>query len=238
METHSCFYCGAKVVRIPAQVLKHVYCSKVCMGLGKRSPLPPSLVAEYCAGASLMELGAKYHAAPKSLKKHLIGQGIAIRSKGAHMETDKNPTRGKGHTEETKAKLRAANAKQFADPAARQQAAERTIKQIQDGRTGKAYNRLETRVAERLRSEGVNFVQQYRVGFYVFDFYLPDTNTLLEANGGFWHADPRFYPADRITSRQKATVVRDTQKRTYAQNKGYCVEVAWEYDVTGRNPWK
>lgn len=182
----------------------------------------------------MTSLGKKYHARTENIKALLLMSGVVLRSKTAHLLTEKNPTKGKGHTASAKAKIRAANAKQFENPIARQQAAERTIKQIQNGQTGKAYNRLETRLAEQLTSQGVKFIQQYRVGFYVFDFFLPDTNSLLEANGSYWHADPRFYPAETLSSMQKENVIRDRQKHTYATNKGYRVEVAWEYDVTGR----
>jgi G:T-mismatch repair DNA endonuclease (very short patch repair protein) len=92
-------------------------------------------------------------------------------------------------------------------------------------------NKLEQRVATMLDAAGVAYIPQYRVGRFVFDFYLPATHTLLEVHGTFWHADPRVYYHGRLTQVQRRTVANDARKTAYALRQGYHLAILWEADV-------
>lgn len=138
---------------------------------------------------------------------------------------------GRTHTPEARAKIREANRKQFDDPLARERHALTTCKQIQDGKTGKAYNKLEQTVAALLDGSGITYEQQYRIGRFLFDFFLPESNTLIEVHGTFWHADPRRYGNKPLSKIQQRNVANDARKVERAVRDGYKFVVLWEYDV-------
>lgn len=52
---------------------------------------------------------------------------------------------------------------------------------------------IEVQLRNALNAAGVEFVFQFPVPAtsYVADFYLPRTNTILEADGGYWHSRPK-----------------------------------------------
>lgn len=46
----------------------------------------------------------------------------------------------------------------------------------------------------------INYYKQYRVGFYLFDCFLPDYNVLIECNGDYWHSLPKGVRNDKSKS--------------------------------------
>lgn len=50
---------------------------------------------------------------------------------------------------------------------------------------------LEIATEDILITLGVNFVPQYKLGFFLFDFFLPDCRVLLECQGNYWHSLPK-----------------------------------------------
>lgn len=48
---------------------------------------------------------------------------------------------------------------------------------------------VERRIREWLDSRGVDYKKQYRIGKSYADFYLPETNEVIEGDGAFWHQD-------------------------------------------------
>jgi very-short-patch-repair endonuclease len=211
--------------------ITRVFCSRPCKEASERRSNYGDLRERYEAGATIAGLATIHKVCPEAIRKRLLKLGAKIRNSGAHLSGDHNPTRGKGHAPEAIAKIRAANRRQFNDPAARERHALLTCKQITEGRTGKAYNKLESRVTAKFDAEGVRYVQQHRVGRFVFDFYLPDSNTLVESHGTFWHADPRSYDHSSLYPIQKRNVENDQRKADRAAKDGYSVRVIWEADV-------
>ncbi len=100
------------------------------------------------------------------------------------------------------------------------------------GRPGRAYNRLEARLAKLLDAAGVDYRWQFPLGPYVYDFLLPN-RTLVEVHGTYWHADPRRYDAKALTPDQRRNLLRDTDKRFFAAGRGYRLKVVWESDLRG-----
>jgi len=123
-----------------------------------------------------------------------------------------------GHTEETKAKLSLA-----------------TAKAIAEGRIPRV-SEFERRVGETLRGLGINALSQHRFrgsqGRFaaVVDFYLPDRKLALEANGTFWHADPRVYPNGPEHPSQTRTLDKYTRKVKFLASVGVTVVEVWEQD--------
>lgn len=174
------------------------------------------------------EIGNLYGITQGAIKYKMQQHGIQTRS--SHPGAA-NGMFGRTHTPEAREKIRRANQKQFSDPIARERHALLTCQQIQDGKTGKAYNKLESVVAGLLNEAGIVYEQQYRIGRFLFDFFLPDSNTLIEVHGTFWHADPRRYANKPLSKIQQRNLANDSRKAERAIKDGYGFVVLWEYDV-------
>jgi G:T-mismatch repair DNA endonuclease (very short patch repair protein) len=101
------------------------------------------------------------------------------------------------------------------------------------GVPGRAYNRLEAKLAKMLGEAAVDFRWQFPLGPYFYDFLLPD-NTLVEVHGTYWHADPRRYDPAKLTPTQRRNLLHDIDKRLFAAKQGYRLKVLWEADLNKR----
>lgn len=183
----------------------------------------------YQEGKSESEIASIVGLSQTAVGKRLRKMGIETR--GHANFGSKNGMYGRTHTPEARAKIRAANKHQFSKPGAREHHAILTCRQIQAGRTGKSYNKLEQAIASWLDKQDIKYQQQFRLGRFVFDFYIPDRNLLIEAQGRFWHADPRFYDPGRLSPIQRRNVQNDVKKAIYALRRGFAIAYFWEDDV-------
>lgn len=179
-------------------------------------------------GLTQKQIAEKFGISQTAISHYMIRFGIPSNRK---MFGNKNGMFGRKHSQESIQKIRDAHARQFSDPAMRERFSNNTADQIARGQTGKSYNKLENRVAEMLDAQDQVYVRQYRLGKYSFDFYVPETNTLIEANGTFWHADPRFYDHGNLSKIQSRNVANDIQKAIYAVKSGYKLRIIWEADI-------
>lgn len=69
---------------------------------------------------------------------------------------------------------------------------------------------------------------------YKVDIYIKELNQVIEFNGTYWHADPRFYKEDFFIKKKQKTskqIWEEDQKRLKdLSDMGYKVKVIWEYD--------
>lgn len=124
-----------------------------------------------------------------------------------------------GHSESTRERLRLATARHLALVGNRQ------------------VSKIEDEVAKELLRIGVSFRRQVAIRDPVtgrfcalVDFQLSD-RVVIEVNGTYWHADPRFYPEGPVTTSQVRTC--DRYQRKMAALRGLGVEVVelWEADL-------
>ncbi len=77
-------------------------------------------------------------------------------------------------------------------------------------------------------------IPEYRIGKYVTDLWVKDTNIVIEFYGDYWHCNPQVYESDYIntsldmTAKQKWR--KDEERINYIQERGYKVMVVWESD--------
>lgn len=96
-------------------------------------------------------------------------------------------------------------------------------------------SKTEERVAVALRYARVKFRRQKWIAKRSFDFLIPSARLLVEVNGDFWHACPRFFSANDVLRYPAGPVVaseiwqRDAVKNDMARSYGYRVAVVWEY---------
>jgi len=86
--------------------------------------------------------------------------------------------------------------------------------------------------------------EQYRKQCFIsgkaFDFYVPNSNLLVEVNGDYWHANPEIYDESDIISYPGGEVVvgeirkRDQSKINLAEKTGYNVLEVWESDIENK----
>lgn len=213
-----------------------LYCSKSCYVIDQRIHLDVnSVIRQYQAGKSTAELGKIYRVSWSTIARTLKQAGVPLRSRTAHLKTEKNPTKNKGHSKRTKAKLRATAIKQFADSKAREMASQNQIRAMSEGRISNV-SALENQVAEILKQLNIEFKRQVGIQHpntkqfcACVDFLLPN-NRVLEINGTFWHSDPRKYPKGPVHESQKKTVKRYKRKLALLKSLGYTVLELWEAD--------
>lgn len=97
----------------------------------------------------------------------------------------------------------------------------------------------ELMMREYLEKHNIEFVSQYSIGSYVADFYLIETNTVLEVYGDYWHGNPNIYGEDEnkkapFNDMQLNSHKRDAYRQKYMEDKGYNFYFIWEDDIYNR----
>ena len=76
--------------------------------------------------------------------------------------------------------------------------------------------------------------RQYKIDKYRVDGYDPNTNTIYEFNGDFWHGNPNRFDSNELNRVSKLTFGELYQKTLDKENKlkelGYNVISIWETD--------
>lgn len=83
---------------------------------------------------------------------------------------------------------------------------------------GRKISKPEKAFALELKSKNIKFKQQYEVGGYVFDFYIPNEKLLIEIDGSFYHP---LKEEDCIYDMQKNNFKRDIKKTKVAFDLGF-----------------
>jgi G:T-mismatch repair DNA endonuclease (very short patch repair protein) len=180
---------------------------------------------ELSQGQIAKELGITQSAIKEKMKR------FDIPRRGKGNSGSRNGMFGRTHTQKAIEKMRAANHRQFSDPKAREQAAINSARAIAEGRIKKTRTKPEVLFSEILDSLSITYDWQYRIGRYVYDFHIQQENLLIEVNGTFWHADPRFYDHSNLGKTQRRNVDRDMKKAMAALEKGFRLAYFWEYDI-------
>ena len=70
-----------------------------------------------------------------------------------------------------------------------------------------------------------------------YDFYLPNSNILIEVDGDYWHANPKKYDItdkDALTPTQKKDMKVDEMKNKWALLHGIPIYRIWEDDIRNK----
>lgn len=95
---------------------------------------------------------------------------------------------------------------------------------------GRAYNKLEARLAKLLDEWGADWEWQYRLGEFVYDFRVAE-RVLVEVHGRRWHPDPARTPVEQMTATQRRRLLHDIDKKLAAARRGFVLRVVWEDDL-------
>jgi G:T-mismatch repair DNA endonuclease (very short patch repair protein) len=97
--------------------------------------------------------------------------------------------------------------------------------------TKKANTWIELEIEQYLKDNGIDYIPQHRVGRFTVDFFIPEKNVVIEANGDFWHANPEIYGEGPLYKIQSQAVEKDKRKLARLDADGYNVIVVWENDL-------
>lgn len=84
---------------------------------------------------------------------------------------------------------------------------------------------------------GVRYIYQFEakdIGRY-FDFFLPDSNLILELDGDFWHGNPEKYKKEELRGHQIRAQRIDEYKTKWALMHSIPILRFWESDIR-KNP--
>jgi G:T-mismatch repair DNA endonuclease (very short patch repair protein) len=98
-------------------------------------------------------------------------------------------------------------------------------------RCKKKLTTIEIKVKSFLEQLGIDFIQNYYCGGFVFDFFIKSKNLVIECQGDYWHSNPRKYSDLNINEIQKNNKNRDERKKEYIQNNNINGLFIWEYDI-------
>jgi len=211
-------------------------CSNECRKKSCTIELPKEIINLYNSGKSSTDIGKMFDVNGITIIRELRRMGIHIRSYREAFALLENPTKGKGHTEGAKEKIREANKRQFSNPENRAKHSSLQMQVIASGKINKI-SKIENLVAKFFDENNIKYIRQYLVrdtitGRYcaTVDFFVGD-KYYIEINGTYWHADPRFYPNGPVHDSQKKTHECYTRKVKAMQLMGIYIVEIWEDDI-------
>lgn len=90
-------------------------------------------------------------------------------------------------------------------------------------------SKLEFTFADILTVLGIEFVHQYEVDGFDYDFYIPEKNILIEVDGDYWHGHPDKFP--ELNNMQRKNRGLDKLKEHHASDRNYPLHRFWEHDI-------
>jgi len=82
---------------------------------------------------------------------------------------------------------------------------------------------IELKIKQQFIDANIDFIHQYNADDkFVCDFYLPEQNLIIEADGDYWHGRPE-------------TMKKDVYRNIYLNNAGYDVLHVWESIINEEN---
>jgi len=91
---------------------------------------------------------------------------------------------------------------------------------------------IEKKIEAFLKSMDIPYQYSYIMNKVQFDFYLVNANILIECDGDYWHANPKFYPDEsKWYETQKRIRAKDVVKTKIANDLGFKLLRFWEDDI-------
>ena len=103
-------------------------------------------------------------------------------------------------------------------------------------KTGKVKRSLlEMQFEMVLKTLDIEYIHSYYINtkehHFIYDFYLPKYNILLEIDGDFWHCNPNTKYLKPECKTQEINIINDKVKNQWALDNGYKLLRFWEYDI-------
>ncbi len=96
---------------------------------------------------------------------------------------------------------------------------------------------IEVKISKILIESDIKFETQFEINFNktfrLYDFYLPELNLLIEADGDYWHGNPNKFKI--LNEVQLLNKNNDVFKNNLAKENGYNLIRFWETDIKKKN---
>lgn len=224
------------------------YCSKDCQYIGRSRQIGNNaeVLKLYANGLGLFKLGRRFGVNQNVIAALLTQNGIKIRSAAEQRKLLKQL--GIGNWKKTQTKpckicgkpFRSAVNKTycsvrctFNDPEFINGMRRHALEQLREGRTPHTNTKIEKEVATLLREQQIPYEPQYPLGYWSFDFFVPN-NLLIEIDGDYWHGNPLFFK--KLNATQIKNIQNDKRKMEYAKQKGFNIIRFWENDINKNWP--
>lgn len=96
---------------------------------------------------------------------------------------------------------------------------------------------IEKRIESILLQQQIEFVHPYYLeveqDIRAFDFYLPNYDVLIEADGDYWHANPEMF--ESLNRSQSKSKKNDEMKNKMAKDAGIILLRFWETEINNPN---
>jgi G:T-mismatch repair DNA endonuclease (very short patch repair protein) len=108
---------------------------------------------------------------------------------------------------------------------------------LRSGRTSIKRLRIsdaENEIVNFLKQNNINVKQQFIIdgSTYMYDICVPEKNIIIEYNGDYWHANPKYYDKQYFNKSSELIAEdiwkRDKLKQQHATNNNFSVIVIWE----------
>jgi len=106
----------------------------------------------------------------------------------------------------------------------------------------KRSTKIEEKIKTILEKNSIEFKKNFfiRCGsgkneFRIYDFYLKKYNLLIEADGDYWHANPKFYKNRKLNETQNKNIKNDIFKNELAIKKSFNIIRFWENEINDIN---
>lgn len=119
-------------------------------------------------------------------------------------------------------------------PEWREESSKRAIDILSSGGIGRVNSGAQVMMNEMLDSLGIEYVNEYAVGTFSVDNFLPEYGKYIEVMGDYWHTNPTKYDVP-VYDMQQDRIERDAKKHRFIVDKtGVEPLYIWEDDLNNR----
>jgi very-short-patch-repair endonuclease len=91
--------------------------------------------------------------------------------------------------------------------------------------------KIEVAMKSFLDENEIKNKKNYTINNFLVDFYLTDYNFVIECDGDYWHANPKFFSNKTLTVPQLKNIERDKRKNEMLLNENIPFLRFWECDI-------
>jgi very-short-patch-repair endonuclease len=184
-----------------------------CGNLFEHHDLRVKTCSSKCSKELVSQKVTLWHSNMSETKKEMRFKNI-IKKTASTRKKNNTPSWNSGkkgvYTEETIQKIR-----------------EATLKQMHNQRIKKT--EIEKIIENLLSDLNIRYKYSFILGKRQYDFILLDYDVIIECDGDYWHANPKFYPNPREWQKERQKI--DIEKNKIAKKNGYEILRFWEDDI-------
>lgn len=90
---------------------------------------------------------------------------------------------------------------------------------------------IEAKIEKFLIQENIPFIKQFKKSKFVFDFFIEESNLVIECQGDYWHANPTKYDVLKLNKVQQKNIERDIRKKQFLKENEIISLFFWEHEI-------